>query len=62
MLEGAVEHELGCGTKAARDTGKDGELCARDVRKDEGKGDGRVLARLAACVAGGVRLEGLRRG
>ena len=33
-----------------------------DVRKDEGKGDGWVLARLAAYVAGDVGLEGLRRG
>lgn len=33
------------------------------MSKDEGEGDGRVLARLAACVARGVvGLEGLRRG
>jgi len=29
------------------------------VRKDEGERDGRVLARLAAGVAGGAGLEGL---
>ena len=34
----------------------------RDVSKGEGKGDGWVLERLAACVARGVGLEGLWRG
>jgi len=34
----------------------------RYVHKDKGKGDGRVLTRLAACVAGGVGLKDLQRG
>lgn len=37
-----------------------GAGCAQS--KDEGEGDGRALARLAACMARGVGLEGLRLG
>lgn len=42
--------------------GKGGELGAREVCKDEGKEDGRILARFAACVASRVGIEGLWRG
>jgi len=58
VLEGAVEHELGCSAEAARDMSKGGEQGAGDVRKDEGKGGGQVFVRLAACVARGVGFEG----
>ena len=58
VLEGVVEHELGCSAEAAQDMSKGGEQGAGDVRKDEGEGGGQVLVRLAACVARGVGFEG----
>ena len=42
--------------------GKGGELGAREVCKDEGKEDGRILACFAACVVSRVGIEGLWRG
>jgi hypothetical protein len=59
QLERAVKREL-CGSREpARDAGEGGELCAGDVREDEGERDGRILASLAARLARAVRLVGL---
>lgn len=54
--EGMVNRELGGGAEALRDEGEGGQLCARDVREDEGEWDGRVLACLAPCVARAARV------
>ena len=53
--ERAVERELGCGAEPPRDEGEDGELCARQIREEEGE-DQWVMARLEADVARAVWL------
>lgn len=44
QLERAVKRKLCGGAEPARDAGEGGELCAGDVREDEGERDGRILA------------------